>query len=102
MILGVLISIFCSQITTASYFSLGSFVPVVFLSGITWPLEVMLPALRTYSDTLPITRATTTLRSIMSRGWGIEHPDVYNGFVYSSVWTVAILVICLIGVKYKK
>ncbi|XP_059481223.1 ABC transporter G family member 20-like [Neocloeon triangulifer] len=100
--MGVLISIFCSNINSASYFSLGSFVPVVFLSGIAWPLEGMLPALRTYSEFLPITRATTTLRAIMSRGWGIEYPDVYNGFAYSAIWTVIVSIICFIGVKYKK
>ncbi|CAB3377515.1 Hypothetical predicted protein [Cloeon dipterum] len=100
--MGVLISIFCSNINSASYFSLGSFVPVVFLSGIAWPLEGMVPALRTYSEFLPITRATTTLRAIMSRGWGIEYPDVYNGFAYSTVWTVIVSIICFIGVRYKK
>jgi len=42
--------------------ALGSFLPIVMLCGIIWPIEAMSPYLRWMSDFLPLTQATESLR----------------------------------------
>ena len=53
----------------------------------------MLPQLRYISYILPQTYACEAMRGMLSRGWGIEWPQVYAGYLVTLSWTVAQLVL---------
>ncbi|CAB3383900.1 Hypothetical predicted protein [Cloeon dipterum] len=102
MCFGFLISIVCENISAANYLSIGSFYPMILLCGIVWPLEGMPTGLRLFSLQLPLTRSTDSMRNIMTKGWGIQEPGVYEGFVATIIWIVALLALCVLGLRIKK
>ena len=87
------VSALCDNEQDAIQLALGSFYPNLLLSGIIWPLEGMLPQLRYISYILPQTYACEAMRGMLSRGWGIEWPQVYAGYLVTLMWTVAQLVL---------
>lgn len=82
--------------------SLGSFLPFVMLCGIIWPIEAMNDYLRFIAFFLPLTKATESLRCILARGWGIEDPVVYSGFISISIWVLIFLTLSILILKFKK
>lgn len=58
--------------------------------------------LRYISYCLPLTMATTSLRSILTRGWNLFEPDVYLGFVSTISWIVLFLSISMAVLKFKR
>lgn len=58
--------------------------------------------LRYVSYCLPLTMATTSLRSILTRGWNLLEPDVYLGFVSTISWIVLFLSISMAVLKFKR
>ncbi|CAD7092081.1 unnamed protein product [Hermetia illucens] len=87
---------------TATYVAMGSFLPIVMLCGIIWPIEGMYPILRIVSFFLPLTYSTESLRSILQRGWGLEEPNVYNGYISILLWTLLFLIGSILLLKFKK
>lgn len=87
---------------TATYIAMGSFLPIVMLCGIIWPIEGMYPILQFASTFLPLTKSTESLRSILQRGWNLHQPSVYNGFISISVWALMFLVASILLLKFKK
>lgn len=71
-------------------------------AGIVWPLEGMPAGLRLFSLQLPLTRSTDSLRNIMTKGWGLGEAGVYEGFVATLIWIVALLALCVLGLRIKK
>lgn len=62
-----------------------------------------MPVLLQYiSSILPLTMATTSLRSILTRGWTLVEPDVYLGFISSATWIILFLTISMMVLKFKK
>ncbi|KAJ1525309.1 hypothetical protein ONE63_010131 [Megalurothrips usitatus] len=102
MCLGFFISCLCDTDMAATYMGVGTFFPLIFLSGMLWPVEGMHYLLRSVGWALPLTLATTALRSIMGRGWGIDQPVVYLGFVSTLVWIVIFMSITLITIRVQK
>lgn len=102
MCFGFVISAICELERNAIQLALGSFYPTLLLSGVIWPIEGMPCVLRYISLGLPLTMATTALRSMLSRGWSIVEPDVYNGYIATIVWIVLFLSISLIALKFKR
>ena len=51
---------------------------------------------------LPCTAATQSMRDVMTRGWGIEKPSVYLGFVSSSVWIAIFLITSWFVIRFTK
>ncbi|CAH2004702.1 unnamed protein product [Acanthoscelides obtectus] len=102
MCFGFVISAICELERNAIQLALGSFYPTLLLSGVIWPIEGMPTVLRYISTFLPLTLATTSLRCIMTRGWGLDHEDVYNGFISTIVWIVLFLSISFAVLKFKK
>ncbi|KAE8736606.1 ABC-transporter, subfamily H member 12 [Frankliniella occidentalis] len=86
MCLGMLVSSLTDSDREATFVALGSFFPFIVMSGMIWPVEGMHIALRRLGWALPLTLATTSLRYMMSRGWGPAHPEVWYGFVSTIVW----------------
>lgn len=70
--------------------------------GVIWPVEGMPILLRYVSYCLPLTMATTSLRSILTRGWNLLEPDVYLGFISTISWIVLFLSISMAVLKFKR
>lgn len=102
MCFGFVISAICELERNAIQLALGSFYPTLLLSGVIWPIEGMPIVLRYISTFLPLTLATTSLRSMMTRGWSILEMDVYLGFISTIVWIVLFLTISLVVLKIKR
>lgn len=92
----------CDEETSAIHLALGSFYPNLLLSGVLWPMEGMPVFLRYISYFLPQTYAVESLRNIFARGWGIERPEVYWGFLISIAWIFGMLAMSLIVVRVRK
>lgn len=82
--------------------AMGSFLPIVMLCGIIWPIEGMYPGLKYFAFFLPLTKSTECLRSITQRGWSISEPAVYGGFISTGVWVLVFLTISVLLLKFKK
>ncbi|KAF2903928.1 hypothetical protein ILUMI_02243 [Ignelater luminosus] len=102
MCFGFVISAVCELERNAIQLALGSFYPTLLLSGVIWPIEGMPTVLRYISTFLPLTLATTSLRSILTRGWSIVEKDVYLGFISTTVWIILFLSISLMVLKFKR
>ncbi|XP_023314051.1 ABC transporter G family member 23 isoform X1 [Trichogramma pretiosum] len=102
MCFGFVISAICELERNAIQLALGSFYPTLLLSGVIWPVEGMPVFLRYISDCLPLTMATTALRSMLTRGWSITEPDVYKGYISTISWIVIFLTISLLVLKFKR
>ncbi|KAI9558715.1 ABC protein [Daphnia sinensis] len=102
MCFGLLITTACDDEATALNFSQASFIPLLVMGGICWPIEGMPYYLRYIAYSLPVTYAIESLRSIFSRGWGIEELDVYAGILISIAWIFALLILSLIVVRTRK
>lgn len=51
---------------------------------------------------LPLTLATSALRSILTRGWGLMEQEVYMGFVATISWIALFLIITMVALKMKQ
>lgn len=102
MCFGFVISAICELERNAIQLALGSFYPTLLLSGVIWPIEGMPLVLRYVALGLPLTMATTSLRSMLTRGWAITEPDVYNGFLATIIWIALFLIITLVVLKFKR
>ncbi|CAG9761014.1 unnamed protein product [Ceutorhynchus assimilis] len=102
MCFGFVVACICENERSATYMALGSFLPIVMLCGIIWPIEAMSPYLKWASDFLPLTQATESLRCIIARGWGITVPVVYYGFIAITTWIFAFLTISILVLKFRK
>ncbi|KAK0182407.1 hypothetical protein PV327_000549 [Microctonus hyperodae] len=102
MCFGFVISAICELERNAIQLALGSFYPTLLLSGVIWPVEGMPTVLRVISHGLPLTMATTSLRSMLTRGWSISEPDVYDGFISTIIWIVVFLTISMVVLKFKR
>ncbi|XP_019699572.1 ABC transporter G family member 23 isoform X3 [Harpegnathos saltator] len=102
MCFGFVISAICELERNAIQLALGSFYPTLLLSGVIWPVEGMPMFLRYISQGLPLTMATSALRSMLTRGWSITEPSVYNGYISSIIWIVVFLTISLLVLRFKR
>lgn len=102
MAFGFVISCAVDTERTATYVAMGSFLPIVMLCGIIWPIEGMYPLLQFVTAFLPLTKPTESMRSILQRGWGMENSTVYNGFISISSWVLVFMVLTILLLKFKK
>ncbi|XP_054734149.1 ABC transporter G family member 23 isoform X1 [Anastrepha obliqua] len=102
MCFGFLISSVCELERNAIQLALGSFYPTLLLSGVIWPIEGMPIVLRYISLCLPLTLATTSLRSILTRGWAITEKAVYSGFLSTLAWIFGFLILTLLVLRAKR
>jgi ABC-2 type transport system permease protein len=71
--LGILLSSAAKREAQAVQFIPLIVLPAFLLAGIFWPIEAIPPWLRPASYFIPPTYAVNGLRSVMLRGWGLEH-----------------------------
>ncbi|CAH2217129.1 jg1545, partial [Pararge aegeria aegeria] len=96
------VSCLCDKERTATYLALGSFLPMMLLCGIIWPIEGMHIILQYISYVLPLTKSTESLRSMLQRGWSIGVPTVYSGFISTTIWIIVYLTLSILLIKFKK
>ena len=102
MTFGFLLSTLFSTQTTAMQCSIGSFYPVLLLSGILWPIEGMPKILRQISWFLPCTAACQAMRDIMARGWGVEdHGSVPVGIGVTMAWIAFFILDRYVAIRLK-
>lgn len=92
----------CENERSATYMAMGSFLPIVMLCGVIWPIEGMHQVLRYISYMLPLTKSTESFRAMLARGWTMNEPEVYEGFIATFVWIVVFLTIAILLLKFKK
>ncbi|XP_022918128.1 ABC transporter G family member 20 [Onthophagus taurus] len=102
MCFGCVVSCICDTERTATYLALGSFLPIVMLCGIVWPIEAMHKSLQIIAFFLPLTKSTESLRSIMQRAWVFNNPVVYVGFISTFLWMAVYLTASILLLKFKK
>lgn len=102
LFLGFVVSCAVDNERSATYMAMGSFLPIVMLCGIIWPIEGMHPFLKFPALFLPLTKSTESLRSILQRGWPITNPNVYFGFVSTGIWIMIFLTTSILLLKFKK
>uniref|UniRef100_T1IGU0 ABC transmembrane type-2 domain-containing protein n=1 Tax=Strigamia maritima TaxID=126957 RepID=T1IGU0_STRMM len=88
MTYGFLISCICNEESSAMMLAVGSFYPLLLLSGTIWPIESMPTALQHFSTGLPQTLAMKSMRWILSRGRGLTWRPVYIGYLVTCGWTM--------------
>lgn len=99
---GFVISCAVDNERSATYLALGSFLPLIMLCGIIWPIEGMHPLLKAPALFLPLTKSTESLRSILQRGWPIDDSQVYIGFISTGIWILIFLTFSILLLKFKK
>ncbi|KAF5291190.1 hypothetical protein FQA39_LY14432 [Lamprigera yunnana] len=102
MCYGFVVSCVCDNERTATYISMGSFLPMLMLCGILWPSEGMHYLLQSVALILPLTKATESMRSVLQRGWNFYNSAVYTGFIGIGIWIVIFLTISVLLLKFKK
>ncbi|GAB0092849.1 ABC transporter G family member 20 [Sergentomyia squamirostris] len=102
MCFGFVVSCACDTERTATYMALGSFLPIVMLCGIIWPIEGMQSVLKFCARFMPLTYPTDSVRNIMQRGWSLSDADVYFGFLVIIGWILVFLTISILLLKFKK
>ncbi|XP_034255216.1 ABC transporter G family member 20 isoform X2 [Thrips palmi] len=102
MTFGFVVSCSVDNERNATYMALGSFLPIVMLCGIIWPVEGMHAVLKFISFFLPLTKSTESMRAMLARGWGITSPTVYFGFVSTLLWIAVFLTLSILLIKFKK
>ena len=92
LMFGLMLSAVCPDEIYATTLCIGAFFPTVIVGGILWPLESMPFWLKYISQVMPSTLAIESLRSILMRGWGLEHIQVWMGFLVTFFWLLFFLV----------
>ena len=102
MSFGLLISSLVSEEISGLQIATGILYPIILLSGIIWPLEAVPFWLRSISYSFPTTLTANALRSIITRGWGLEHQQVWQGFAVILGWITFFIFFAMIGLKFMK
>ncbi|KAK3921289.1 ABC transporter G family member 23 [Frankliniella fusca] len=102
MCFGFVVSCAVDNERNATYMALGSFLPIVMLCGIIWPVEGMHYILKFISFFLPLTKSTESMRAMLARGWTITSPAVYYGFISTLLWIAIFLTLSILLIKFKK
>ncbi|KAL7295350.1 hypothetical protein TKK_0011237 [Trichogramma kaykai] len=102
MCFGFVVACSCDNERSATYMAMGSFLPIVMLCGIIWPIEGMHSVLQYISYLLPLTKSTESFRAMLARGWEINEPTVYEGFIATTVWIFVFLTVAILLLKFKK
>lgn len=98
---GLFISSLFPDEVSAAIVTMGSFLPTLMISGIMWPIKSISIYLHYISLFLPQTLAMHSIRSVLSRGWGLEKTEVWLGFWSSGAWaTIYLLLAAFLFSRY--
>ncbi len=83
--------------------AMALFYPNILLSGVVWPVDAMRPIfLRKSVYFLPQTYVIESMNGIFARGWGIEQPQIYFGFLITFAWIFGLLVLSPLVLRIRK
>ena len=83
--------------------AMGIVYPNVLLSGVLWPVDGIWPVfVRKAVYFLPQTYAIESMNGIFARGWGIERPQIYFGFLITFAWIFGLLALSLLVLRIRK
>jgi ABC-type multidrug transport system permease subunit len=99
---GMMIASICDTTSGVIYVAQSYFLPKLFLSGSTWPIDAMPVFLQYVAYSLPTTYATVSLGNVLSRGWGLERPEVYFGILSTVAWIFGFLIVASIVLRLRK
>jgi ABC-type multidrug transport system permease subunit len=98
-----LISTICSEELTALQMAVAVVYPNALLSGVLWPVDgIGLVFLRKVVYCLPQTYVIESMHGIFARGWGMEHPQIYFGFLITFAWIFGLLALSLLVLRIRK
>ncbi|EDQ87774.1 uncharacterized protein MONBRDRAFT_9617 [Monosiga brevicollis MX1] len=69
------------------------------MTCILWPLESIPIGLSWVAYAMPTTWASTAMRSLMLRGWGLAYQDVWLGFVVVLAWILVLIFAAIAGIR---
>ncbi|CAL8108024.1 unnamed protein product [Orchesella dallaii] len=96
-IIGFIYGLLLSNHLEATIVILGTYVPVLMMSGIMWPIEsISLEWVRTIQWCLPASLPAKAFREISHRGYDFTDERVYLGFISLAVWIIVAFLIFLI------
>lgn len=75
--------------------------PVMLLSGILWPVQALPGWVQPISWALPSTWTAEAFRSIMIRGWGLEHSEVATAFAFDLLFALLALAVAARSLKVR-
>ena len=99
MFYGLFLSSICANESECVQYSVGSFFPVILLSGILWPIEAIPGCLQYVAAALPTTWAATALRDVLARGWDWTRPSVWQGVAVVVGWSALFLLLSTRGLR---
>lgn len=102
MALGVLFSAFCADENSAIQMALGSFFPLLLMSGIIWPVEAIPSWLRYISYCSPLTFACEAMRCILARGLDVTFYAIWRGYLVSCGWCLGLVILGGIIMRLKE
>ena len=97
---GMLLSATFKQTHTAAIVAIGTIFFIFFISGVLWPIQAIPKWGRWFANIQPCTIPISTLRSILSRGWGFYHLEVWKGYGVSIIWTVILFFVSIRNYSY--
>jgi ABC-2 type transport system permease protein len=95
--LGILLSSLAKREAQAIQFIPFIILPVFLLSGIFWPVEAIPLWLRPISYLVPPTYAVDACRSVMLKGWGLEH--IWTDFIALIIFAALFLFLATWSLK---
>ena len=101
MMWGLIISSLARDERSAVQIAMGSILPFLLLSGIIWPIEAIPKGMRVISNVLITTWGAEVMRSIFTRGWGLENEGVWEGILISFAWVLGGFILALPGLRNK-
>jgi ABC-type multidrug transport system permease subunit len=98
----MMIASICDTTSGVLYVAQSYFLPKLFLSGQLWPIGAMPVFLQYVAYSLPTTYATVSLGNVLSRGWGLERPEVYFGILSTVAWIFGFVIVASIVLRLRK
>jgi len=92
MSFGLFIAGIANDEISAVQIAIASFFPSLLLSGTIWPVEAIPKWFSWISYSLPTTWSGQAMRSIMIRGWGLEHREVYEAIGITAAWATGFFI----------
>ncbi|XP_054165535.1 ABC transporter G family member 20-like [Oppia nitens] len=102
MAYGILISAITKEENFTLILCMGSMFPQFLLSGVVWPVETMPKILIFISTVFSQAKSIEAVRYMLYRGWGLDHFEVYLGFIISGSWTLVFLCVAAIMFNVNK
>lgn len=99
---GLFISCVTNSSTIIALAAMGTYFAIVLTNGLLWPVDAMHWLLKPFALLFPLTKSTESLRYIMHKNWGLFDGDVYAGFLSIIAWSLFLLLISVVLIKFQK